>query len=139
MTSKKQNKTEKPLHSVLFNIFIPVLILKNGNKWLDKYFGDTKMSEAIKPVVILSYDIETRSPVLLKSYSETDKDITLVDAGDATSAAPIYYPTAKVGDRYLIDGAIVANHPVLHGYVEAKKIFPECELKVLSIGSGLKS
>ena len=42
MTSKKQNKTEKPLHSVLFNIFIPVLILKNGNKWLDKYFGDTE-------------------------------------------------------------------------------------------------
>ena len=42
MTSKKQYKTEKPLHSVLFNIFIPVLILKNGNKWLDKYFGDTK-------------------------------------------------------------------------------------------------
>ena len=42
MTSKKQYKTEKPLHSVLFNIFIPVLILKNGNKWLDKYFGDTE-------------------------------------------------------------------------------------------------
>jgi len=42
MTSKKQYKTEKPLHSVLFNFFIPVLILKNGNKWLDKYFGDTK-------------------------------------------------------------------------------------------------
>ena len=42
MTSKKQYKTEKPLHSVLFNIFIPVLILKNGNKWLDKYIGDTE-------------------------------------------------------------------------------------------------
>ena len=42
MTSKKQYKTEKPLHSVLFNIFIPVLILKNGNKWLDKYLGDTE-------------------------------------------------------------------------------------------------
>ena len=41
MTSKKQYKTEKPLYSVLFNIFIPVLILKNGNRWLDKYFGDT--------------------------------------------------------------------------------------------------
>ena len=104
---------------------------------LKKYFGDTKMSEATKPVVILSYDIETRSPVLLKSYSDIDADISLVDAGDATSAAPIYYPTAKVGDRYLIDGAIVANHPVLHGYVEAKKLFPECELRVLSIGSGL--
>ena len=42
MTSKKQYKTEKPLHSVLFNIFIPVLILKNGNKWVYKYFGDTE-------------------------------------------------------------------------------------------------
>ena len=104
---------------------------------LQKYFGDTKISEANKPVVILSYDIEKRSPVLLKSYSESDKDISLIDAGDATSAAPIYYPTAKVGDRYLIDGAIVANHPVLHGYVEAKKLYPDCELKVLSIGTGL--
>tara|TARA_B100000575_G_C23124660_1_gene651415 strand:- start:247 stop:1149 length:903 start_codon:yes stop_codon:yes gene_type:complete len=104
---------------------------------LQEYFGDTKISEANRPVAILSYDIETRSPVLLTSYSEIDKDITLVDAGDATSAAPIYYPTAKVGDRYLIDGAIVANHPVLHGYVEARKIFPNCELKVLSLGTGL--
>ena len=42
MTSEKQYKTEKPLHSVLFNILIPVLILKNGNKWLDKYLGDTE-------------------------------------------------------------------------------------------------
>ena len=65
------------------------------------------------------------------------RDISLVDVGDATSAAPIYYPTAQVGDRYLIDGAIVANHPVLHGYAEAKKLFPESELRVLSIGTGL--
>ncbi|MDG1120053.1 MAG: phospholipase, partial [SAR86 cluster bacterium] len=49
----------------------------------------------------------------------------------------IYYPTAKVGNRYLIDGAIVANHPVLHGYVEAKKLFPDSEIRVLSVGTGL--
>ncbi|OUX31055.1 MAG: hypothetical protein CBE24_05730 [bacterium TMED264] len=42
MTSKKKYKTEKPLHSALFNILFPVLILKNGNKWLDKYLGDTE-------------------------------------------------------------------------------------------------
>ena len=86
---------------------------------------------------MLSYDIESRSPVLFKSYAAEDKSISLVDVGDATSAAPIYYPTAQVGDRYLIDGAIVANHPVLHGYAEAKKLFPESELRVLSIGTGL--
>ena len=61
----------------------------------------------------------------------------MVDAGDATSAAPVYYPTAEVGERYLIDGGIVANHPVLHGYVEAKKIYPNSELVVLSVGTGL--
>ena len=62
---------------------------------------------------------------------------TLVDAGSATSAAPIYYPTAKVGDRYLIDGGIVANNPVLHGYAEIKKKYPRNKIKILSVGTGL--
>ena len=104
---------------------------------LKNYFGSSTLGEALKPVAVLSYDIQTRSPVLFKSYVEADKHVSLIDVGDATSAAPIYYPTAKVGDRYLIDGAIVANHPVLHGYAEAKKLFPRSEIIVLSIGTGL--
>ena len=104
---------------------------------LKKYFGKTILGESNKPVAVLSYDIQKRSPVLFRSYDKEDKDISLVDIGDATSAAPIYYPTAKVGNRYLIDGAIVANHPVLHGYVEAKKLFPDSEIRVLSVGTGL--
>ena len=104
---------------------------------LKKYFGKTILGESNKPVAVLSYDIQKRSPVLFRSYDKEDKDISIVDIGDATSAAPIYYPTAKVGDRYLIDGAIVANHPVLHGYVEAKKLFPDSEIRVLSVGTGL--
>ena len=104
---------------------------------LKKYFGKTILGESNKPVAVLSYDIQKRSPVLFRSYDKEDEDISLVDVGDATSAAPIYYPTAKVGNRYLIDGAIVANHPVLHGYVEAKKLFPDSEIRVLSVGTGL--
>ena len=104
---------------------------------LSDYFGKAKLGDVNKPVAVLSYDIEARSPVLLKSYDDGDKHLSLVDVGDATSAAPIYYPTAKIGKRYLIDGAIVANHPVLHGYAEAKKLFPNCELRVLSVGTGL--
>ena len=104
---------------------------------LKKYFGNSVLGDSLKPVAALSYDIEKRTPILFKSYNDEDKNISLVDVGDATSAAPIYYPSAKVGERYLIDGAIVANHPVLHGYVEAKKLFPDTELRVLSIGTGL--
>ena len=102
---------------------------------LKEFFLDKKLGDAHKPVAVTSYDIEKRLPVLLTSYG--DPYVSVVDSGDATSAAPVYYPTAQVGDRFLIDGGIVANHPVLHGYVEAKKLYPENDLVVLSVGTGL--
>ncbi len=102
---------------------------------LTEFFSDKKLKDASKPVAVTSYDIEKRLPVLLTSYN--DPEISVVDSGDATSAAPVYYPTAEVGDRFLIDGGIVANHPALHGYVEAKKIYPDNELVLLSVGTGL--
>jgi hypothetical protein len=83
----------------------------------------------------MSYDIEQRKPLLLTSYNNAN--ISLIDAGNATSAAPIYYPTAQVGNRYLIDGGIVANNPVLHGYAEIKKLYPDSNIKILSVGTGL--
>ncbi len=102
---------------------------------LTEFFSQKQLKDAVKPVAVTSYDIERRLPVLLTSYN--DPEISVVDAGDATSAAPVYYPTAEVDDRFLIDGGIVSNHPALHGYVEAKKIYPNSELVVLSIGTGL--
>ena len=102
---------------------------------LTKFFEAKKIGDALKPVAATSYDIEKRTPVLLTSYN--DPEILAVDIGDATSAAPVYYPTAEVGDRFLIDGGIVANHPVLHGFVEAKKLYPNNEPVVLSVGTGL--
>ena len=102
---------------------------------LREFFSDKKLGDAHKPVAVTSYDIEKRLPVLLTSYG--DPEVSVVDSGDATSAAPVYYPTAQVGDRFLIDGGIVANHPVLHGYVEAKKLYPDSDLVVLSVGTGL--
>jgi len=65
---------------------------------LAEFFSNKKLKEANKPVAVTSYDIEKRLPVLLTSY--TDQEISVVDSGDATSAAPVYYPTAEVGDRF---------------------------------------
>ena len=100
-----------------------------------EYFGNLKLGDARGEVAVMSYDIEERKPLLLTSYN--DSNISIVDAGIATSAAPIYFPTAKVGNRYLIDGGIVANNPVLHGYAEIKKLYPESNIKTLSVGTGL--
>ena len=108
---------------------------KGKTQVLTEYFGNLKLGDASGDLAIVSYDIEERKPLLLTSYG--NGNILAIDAGHASSAAPIYYPTARVGNRYLIDGGIVANNPVLHGYAEVKKLYPDSNVKILSVGTGL--
>ena len=108
---------------------------KGKTQVLTEYFGSLKLGDASGDLAIVSYDIEERKPLLLTSYGNAN--ISAIDAGHASSAAPIYYPTARVGNRYLIDGGIVANNPVLHGYAEVKKLYPNSNVKILSVGTGL--
>ena len=108
---------------------------KGKTQVLTEYFGNLKLGDASGDLAIVSYDIEERKPLLLPSYGNAN--ISAIDAGHASSAAPIYYPTARVGNRYLIDGGIVANNPVLHGYAEVKKLYPNSNVKILSVGTGL--
>ena len=103
---------------------------------LKKYFSDASMGEAHKPVMTLSYDVENRRPALLSSIDTPG--ITAVSAANATSAAPIYYPTSEIEDgSWHIDGGIVSNNPALIGYVKATNYFKTNKIKVLSIGTGI--
>ena len=109
---------------------------KGKRELLLEYFHDQSLGEAKKPVAVLAYDVESRKPRLLSSYDSPG--IKMVSAASATSAAPIYYSTQEIDDgSWLIDGGIVANNPSLLGYSEAKKLFPGCNIKVLSIGTGI--
>jgi patatin-like phospholipase/acyl hydrolase len=109
---------------------------KGKRELLLEYFQDQSLGEAKKPVAVLAYDVESRKPRLLSSYDSPG--IKMVSAASATSAAPIYYSTQEIDDgTWLIDGGIVANNPSLLGYSEAKKLFPGCNIKVLSIGTGI--
>ncbi|MEL0208741.1 MAG: patatin-like phospholipase family protein, partial [Gammaproteobacteria bacterium] len=109
---------------------------KGKRELLLEYFHDQSLGEAKKPVAVLAYDVESRKPRLLSSYDSPG--IKMVSAASATSAAPIYYSTQEIDDgTWLIDGGIVANNPSLLGYSEAKKLFPGCNIKVLSIGTGI--
>ena len=75
-------------------------------------------------------------PRLLSSYNAPG--IKMLSAASATSAAPIYYSTQEIDDgSWLIDGGIVANNPSLLGYSEAQKLFPNNNIKILSIGTGI--
>ena len=103
---------------------------------LTKFFGKRKIGESLKPVVVTAYDLEERKPILLSSYE--NPDTLAVNAANASSAAPIYFPTANMEDgKWLIDGGIATNNPSLLGYVEAKKLFATNNIKVLGIGAGL--
>jgi uncharacterized protein len=109
---------------------------KGKRELLLEYFQDQSLGEAKKPVAVLAYDVENRTPRILSSYNSPG--IKMVSAASATSAAPIYYSTQEIDDgTWLIDGGIVANNPSLLGYSEAKKIFPGSEIKVFSIGTGI--
>ncbi len=109
---------------------------KGKREVLLDYFKDQSLGESKKPVAVLAYDVENRKPRLLSSYGSPG--IKMVSAASATSAAPIYYSTQEIDDgTWLIDGGIVANNPSLLGYSEAKKLFPEDDIKVLSVGTGI--
>ena len=103
---------------------------------LERYFGNKLISDSEKPIAVLSYDVEDRKPRVLSSYN--DKNIRVISAINATSAAPLYYPTVQVEDgSWLIDGGVVANNPCLVGYNEARKYFETEKIKVFSVGTGI--
>ena len=104
----------------------PVVNLERN---LKNYFGDTKLSQLLKPCLITSYEITKRSAVFFTSMDakKTDVDNFLVrDICRATSAAPTYFETAKINSiygapLYVVDGGVFANNPALCAYAEARK------------------
>ncbi len=115
---------------------------------LERLFGDATMQDALTNLIITSYDVERRDPLMFKKRpvrrGRHDLNFFMRDAARATSAAPTYFapayiePTPPDGKRYcLIDGAVFANNPGLAAYIEARKIFPHARKYVIvSLGTG---
>jgi len=130
-----------------------------GDTWL----GDTAGVELLVP----SYVIElprpedadgfstTRRPFLFKSWKargtfldpgdrKPDLDFRLRDIARATSAAPTYFPPARIqnrsGDAFAaIDGGVFANNPAMCAWTAAYRLYPEIRQRgaiVLSLGTG---
>lgn len=96
-------------------------------KALKDYFGNTKLSELIKPCLITSYDIEKREAKFFTSADATSDvyDYYVRDVARATSAAPTYFEPARIKSLYgapfpLVDGGVFANNPALCAYAEAR-------------------
>ena len=103
---------------------------------LKELFKNKNLSDSIKPLLTLCYDIERREHVIHSSFETPD--ISFIDSVCASSAAPMYFPTYQISSgSWMIDGGVVTNNPSIIGYIKAKKYFNTDNIKVLSIGAGL--
>jgi patatin-like phospholipase/acyl hydrolase len=107
---------------------------------LNEYFQNTHLSDAIKDVMVTTYDVVQRRPRILKSWETKAGDQTdglIKDVARATSAAPTYFPLKFINYWALVDGGLFANNPAAVAYVEAKQRWPDEEIVLVSLGTGL--
>ena len=113
---------------------------------LQQHFGDIRLKDALKPVLIPSYDIEKQIPIFFKSEKakvDPTYDFPMREVVRATSAAPTYFPPTKIetGDPLnyyaLVDGGLVAGNPALCAYAEAVKLGKaDGGVLMVSLGTG---
>lgn len=114
-------------------------------------FGALKMSQLVKPCLVTTYDLSTKSSFFFSSRESEHKqrEFYVRDVARSTSAAPTFFPSAViknlVTDKIMvnIDGGVYANNPTMCGYAECRNtIFPQAsypsaeEMLILSIGTG---
>ena len=86
--------------------------------------GDARLSQALREVLITSYDVAEPGPHFFKrrrARESDDGDPTMVDVGMATAAAPTYFPSRGLDGRALVDGGVFAANPSVAAIVEALK------------------
>ncbi|WP_264735462.1 patatin-like phospholipase family protein [Wolbachia endosymbiont (group A) of Rhinocyllus conicus] len=113
---------------------------KNIEFVLDKYFGDDTLQNTLNNVLIASYDVHNNCPFFFKSWREDRNFIKLKDALRATTAAPTYfvpkYLKINQKEMVLVDGGVFANNPAACAYASSKRLFPNDDILLLSIGTG---
>ena len=108
---------------------------------LTDVFGGRLLGESSSRLVIPAYSLDEDDVYLFKTPHHPrfhrDGRETMVDVALATTAAPTYFPTARLRHHRLVDGGVWANNPVLVGVVEALTVLdaaPE-DCAVLSLGT----
>lgn len=104
---------------------------------LYKYLQDNQLVTSALNVMVTGYDLYHRQPVFIKSWKPQWKDLKCVDAAMMTSAAPTYFEPFNYGrDIGVVDGGVCANNPALSAFVEARKLWPDESITVVSLGTG---
>ncbi|AIL12999.1 hypothetical protein IM40_04965 [Candidatus Paracaedimonas acanthamoebae] len=111
---------------------------------IKKYVGDATLTDVKVPVTVTSVNSKTGSLQLLSSEDEETKDVTMLEAGRATSAAPTYFPAktvkTKSGEYLAVDGGVGFNNPAAIAFEHARDHYKthgrKVRINMLSLGTG---
>src|SRR5258708_5086506 len=100
---------------------------------LQKYFGDSRLKDALTNTLITSYEIEIRMPWLFRSdraLKNPGFDFPMWQVARATSAAPTYFEPERIDKAHKscffssIAGRIYPNNPPTFSYSPPSHILP---------------
>ena len=116
---------------------------------LKELLGDTKLSQILKPCVVVSYSLDWGGPHMWSTHHAlkgSNDDCYIRDIAGATSAAPTYFAPKVIRNEYTgnvlheVDGGIWANNPESTA-IQAMKLFREKisdkDVMLVSIGTGV--
>ncbi len=115
---------------------------KNLKIVLHNEFGDTKLGDIEKPLLIPATDIGHGGVHVFKSgYSKSftrDKNVAVKQAVLASCSAPAFFDPAKVDNYLLADGGVWANNPALAAVIDAQYRLDVNvkDIRILSLGTG---
>lgn len=95
-----------------------------------------------KHLLITAYDPRDKKPIFFRNYFDCP-NYSLADVCNSTSAAPTYFPAAKVTNlsdnitNWYVDGGICNNNPSNMAYIDMKKLYPDEHISILSLGTGI--
>jgi len=111
-------------------------------KAIDAVVGaDTSIGDAKTRLLVPTVNMTKGSVQLFKTAHHpsfiNDYKVKATDVAMATSAAPTFFPMAKIGASYFVDGGVVANAPDLCATHEATHFLgiEISDIRVLSIGT----
>ena len=107
-------------------------------KALRRTFGDRRLGDCTKRLVIPSYSLAANDVYLFKTPHHPRLRFPAWQAALATASAPTFFQAAKNPDHQrLVDGGIWANNPSMVGLTEAHATLgcPLEQVSILNIGS----
>jgi predicted acylesterase/phospholipase RssA len=132
--------------SSVYGIYGERYSTKARDALLQGYLKEIKLSQTLKPLMVPSFELNRRLPVMFKSRKaqlSQEDDYLLSDILGAALAAPTIFPPYALNNRTLIDGLHLKN-PVMAGIAEALKHGSDYghgkvlleDIWVLSLGTG---